>query len=61
MIALRLAFYVAYIVLGAVIIARMTAAGLHWESFTGIIFGALLITLGIYRIASFLRAGAARQ
>ena len=56
MIAVRLAFYALYVVLGAVIIARMLSAGLHWEALTGIIFGAVLMALGAYRIALYVRS-----
>ena len=59
MTALRLGFYVLYIVLGAVIIARMLSTGLRWQVATGIIFGLLLVALGSYRIALFVRSRSA--
>ena len=59
MIPLRLTFYGLYVVLGAVIIARMLSAGLHWEALTGVIFGAVLMALGAYRIAGYIRSRAA--
>lgn len=55
MIPVRLAFYAAYIVLGAVIIVRLAAVGLRWEIVPGLVFGAALIALGTYRIATYLR------
>jgi hypothetical protein len=51
----RLAFYALYIVLGVVIVARMLSIGLHWELLTGIIFGLLLVVLGIYRIVQYIK------
>lgn len=60
MIPLRLGFYGLYVVLGAVIIVRMLRAGFHWELLTGVVFGALLIGLGVYRIATFLKARTAQ-
>lgn len=56
MTGVRIVFYVLYIALGLIIVARMLSAGLRWEIFTGVIFGLLLIVLGAYRIASFLRS-----
>ena len=58
MTSLRLVFYGLYIVLGALIVVRMLSAGLHWELLTGIAFGTLLIALGAYRIAQFVRGRA---
>lgn len=55
MIPVRLGFYAAYVVLGAVIIVRLAGAGLRWEIVSGLVFGAALIALGCYRIAAFLR------
>jgi hypothetical protein len=55
----RLAFYVLYVILGCVIIVRLVSAGLRWELFTGLILGALLIALGLYRIAQVMRGRSA--
>ena len=55
MIRLRLAFYALYIVLGLAIMLRILAMGLHWQALSGVILGALLVALGAYRIASFVR------
>ncbi len=58
MIPVRLAFYALYVVLGALIVVRLAAGGLHWELATGIIFGLLLMALGVYRIFTFLKGRA---
>jgi hypothetical protein len=59
-IAVRLLFYALYVVLGSVILARMLAAGLRWESLSGVTLGVALIALGFYRLLLFarLRGGA---
>ena len=55
---LRLGFYVLYVVLGAIIIVRLLSAGPRWELVSGLILGALLIALGLYRIAQVIRGRA---
>lgn len=60
MIRVRLAFYGIYVVLGAVIVARLLHGGLHWQLATGVIFGVLLMLLGIYRIATYVKGSAAQ-
>lgn len=59
MIAFRLFVYVLYIVLGAIILIRVSAFGLRFESLTGFILGGLLMLLGIYRLVLFARMRAA--
>jgi len=61
MIAIRLGFYFLYIALGIAIIVRVLSFGLHWQIFSGIVFGGLLIALGTYRLNSFFRRGAASR
>lgn len=61
MIALRLVFYVLYVVLGVVIVVRLAALGLRAETISGLLLGAALITLGSLRIAGYLRARSAQR
>lgn len=56
---LRLAFYVLYVILGAIIIVRLFSAGPRWELVSGLILGVLLMALGLYRIAQVVRGRAA--
>ncbi len=56
MIRLRLAFYALYVVLGAIIIARLLFAGFRSEMLGGLILGAALIALGVYRLSTYARA-----
>jgi len=52
----RLAFYVFYIGLGGVILARMLAFGLRPQLIPGLVLGVLLIVLGVYRLSSFFQS-----
>jgi hypothetical protein len=45
----------AMIVLGATILVRMLATGLHVETLTGIVLGGAMIALGVHRIALIVR------
>jgi hypothetical protein len=54
----RLAFFALYVVLGVIIVARLLGAGLHPEIVPGVILGILFASLGVYRIAQFLRSRA---
>lgn len=45
-----MAFYVLYVVLGAIILGRILRTGFHWESISGIVLGLALMALGIYRL-----------
>lgn len=51
----RLAFYVLYVILGIVIVVRLLAIGFHWESVSGLVLGAALIALGVYRLQLYAR------
>ena len=53
---LRLAFYLAYVALGAVIIVRTLNFGLRPQLIPGLVLGVLLIVLGVYRLSSFLQS-----
>ena len=53
---LRVAFYALYVVLGAIIVVRLLSAGLHSEAISGLILGAALIALGVYRLSMYVRA-----
>lgn len=55
MIPLRLAFYALYVVFGAIIIVRLAALGLRWETLSGLVLGAALVALGSYRLAVYAR------
>jgi hypothetical protein len=61
MIPLRVAFYVLFVVLGAIILVRMLAYGVRMETLTGIVLGGLLIALGVYRLTQVFRIGASRR
>lgn len=43
------------IVLGATILVRLLAAGLHLETFAGLVLGAAMVALGIHRLALIAR------
>lgn len=61
MIGLRSGFYVLYVVLGAIIFIRMLSFGLRIETMTGLVLGALLVALGVYRLVQVARVrGAGR-
>ena len=51
----RLLFYVLYIVLGIVVIARLLPLGLRWETLSGLIVGLALVALGVYRLGLYAR------
>jgi hypothetical protein len=61
MISLRVAFYVLYVVLGAIILVRVVGYGIRMETLTGIVLGVLLMALGIYRLTQVLRIRATRR
>ncbi|MHB8355301.1 MAG: hypothetical protein ACYDDQ_01280 [Vulcanimicrobiaceae bacterium] len=53
---LRLGMYGLYVILGVTIVARLLSAGAHWRLLvSGVVLGLLLVLLGGYRIALFLR------
>ncbi len=52
---LRLVFYVLYIVLGSIIMARLLSVGFHWETLAGFVFALALIVMGFYRIRLYAR------
>lgn len=61
MIQTRLAFYVLYIVLGIVILARLLSVGFHWETVSGLVLGVALVALGVYRLRLYARMRGARR
>ena len=61
MIPVRLAFYVLYIVLGAIIVVRLGALGPRWETFSGMLLGVALVALGIYRLTMYARLRSAQR
>ncbi len=61
MIGARLIFYALYVVLGLAIVVRLLAAGLHWQTASGIILGAALASLGIYRLLLYARLRRAQR
>lgn len=52
---LRLAFYVLYVVLGAVMLVRLLSIGFHWQTVSGVVLGLALIALGLYRLRLYAR------
>lgn len=61
MIRLRAAFYLLYVVLGAIILVRVLSYGIHFETITGIVLGTLLVALGIYRLVQVMRVRASQR
>ncbi len=55
MIGLRAAFYVLFVLLGSIILIRVLAYGVRYETLTGIVLGILLIALGVYRLVQLAR------
>ncbi len=48
---------IVFIVLGALIIVQMLrTVGLRFEAFSGLVLGAALIALGVYRTVGFVRS-----
>jgi len=60
-IGLRTGFYVLYVVLGALIFIRMLSFGIRVETITGLVLGALLVALGLYRLVQVGRVRRARR
>lgn len=61
MIGLRAGFYVLYVVLGAAIFIRVLSFGVRFETMTGLVLGALLMALGIYRLVQVARLRGTRR
>lgn len=55
MTGVRLAFYVLYVALGAAIILRLAWSGLRPQMISGLVLGAALMALGIYRLRLYLQ------
>ena len=55
MTGLRLVFYVLYVIFGAAIIVRLALTGLRPQLISGLVLGAALIALGIYRLRLYLQ------
>jgi hypothetical protein len=59
--AIRTVLAVALVICGAIVLVRVGALGLRFESLPGIVLGAAMIALGAHRLSLILRArGAAR-
>ncbi len=61
MIGARLGFYVMYVILGAVILVRLLSIGFHWQTVSGLVVGAALIALGVYRLNLYARMRRVRR
>ncbi|MEO6836156.1 MAG: hypothetical protein ABI231_09680 [Candidatus Tumulicola sp.] len=55
MLALRAVLAVALVVCGTVIIVRVAALGVRFESLPGLVLGAAMMALGVHRISLILR------
>lgn len=57
----RLGFYVLYVVLGAIIVLRLGALGVRGQTISGLVLGAALIALGLYRLFGYFKAAEQRK
>jgi hypothetical protein len=62
MIAVRGTLAVAMTIVGAIVVVRVAALGLHFESLPGFVLGFAMIALGLHRLTLIarMRGGAAR-